>query len=167
MCGRVQRILSRSVRSCFLSEAQAFLRLLTTFSGVTGHSLHPSFQAGAPPTLSHRTPVNQVDVLSGSTSRSRFCGPFVPVGPGCLRLGEFGAQGRSRQRDLMGLRAFPPCTSNRRRPAMKALVPILTLILAIAFSAPAPKSQSACEKAGMTWDATASAPKVKCTPTFA
>ena len=28
--------------------------------------------------------------------------------------------------------------------------------------APAPKNQSACEKAGMNWDATASAPKVKC-----
>ena len=50
---------------------------------------------------------------------------------------------------------------------MKALVLILTLILAIAFSAPAPKSQAACEKAGMKWDFTASAPKVKCNPAFA
>jgi hypothetical protein len=50
---------------------------------------------------------------------------------------------------------------------MKALVPILTLILAVALSAPAPKSQSACEKAGMKWDATASAPKLTCNPAFA
>ncbi len=50
---------------------------------------------------------------------------------------------------------------------MEALVSILTLILAIAFSAPAPQSQSACENAGMKWDATASAPKVKCNPAFA
>src|SRR5665809_132785 len=70
--------------------------------------------------------------------------------------------------DLMGLRAFPLVPhQNRRSPAMKALVPILTLILALAFFAPAPKSQSACEKAGMNWDATASAPKVKCKPAFA
>ena len=82
--------------------------------------------------------------------------------------GEFGARRVSRHRDLMGLRAFPFVRhQNRRRLAMNALVPILTLLLAIAFSAPAPKSQSACEKAGMKWDATASAPKVKCTPTFA
>ena len=69
---------------------------------------------------------------------------------------------------LWGFVRFPLVPhQNRRRPAMKALVPILTLILAIAFSAPAPKSQSACEKAGMKWDATASAPKVKCNPAFA
>jgi len=69
---------------------------------------------------------------------------------------------------LWGFVRFPLVPhQNRRRPAMKALVSILTLILAIAFSAPAPKSQSACEKAGMTWDATASAPKVKCNPAFA
>jgi hypothetical protein len=45
---------------------------------------------------------------------------------------------------------------------MKGLVPILTLILAAGFITSAPKNQSACEKAGMNWDATASAPKVKC-----
>ena len=50
---------------------------------------------------------------------------------------------------------------------MRGLVPILTLILAAGFIAPAPKNQSACEKAGKNWDATASAPKVKCSPTFA
>jgi hypothetical protein len=50
---------------------------------------------------------------------------------------------------------------------MKGLVPILTLILAAGFITPVPKNQSACEKAGMNWDATASAPKVKCNPAFA
>jgi hypothetical protein len=50
---------------------------------------------------------------------------------------------------------------------MKALVSILILILGIAFSAPAPETQSACEKAGMTWDETASAPKLKCNHAFA
>ena len=61
MCRRARVILSRWVRSRLLSEVQAFLRLLTTFSGVTGHSLHPSFKAGAHPTLSHRKPVNEAD----------------------------------------------------------------------------------------------------------
>jgi hypothetical protein len=44
---------------------------------------------------------------------------------------------------------------------MKTLVSIITLGLAVAFAAPAfaadkaPASKSACEKAHMTWDATA------------
>ena len=50
---------------------------------------------------------------------------------------------------------------------MKGPVPIRILILATGFIAPAPNSQSACERAGMNWDATASAPKVKCSPAFA
>ncbi len=54
--GERRVIFSRWVRSCLLSKVQAFLRLLTTFSGVTGHSLHSSFKAGAHPTLSHRKP---------------------------------------------------------------------------------------------------------------
>jgi hypothetical protein len=46
---------------------------------------------------------------------------------------------------------------------MKALVSILALSLVVAFSAPAfagtPKTEAACKKAGMQWDATAK----KCT----
>jgi hypothetical protein len=51
---------------------------------------------------------------------------------------------------------------------MKGLVTILILILAVGFTAPAfagqtaPKTHAACEKAGMDWDATASAPTGKC-----
>jgi hypothetical protein len=56
---------------------------------------------------------------------------------------------------LWGFVRFPCISSQSKGFAMKALVPIVTLILAIAFSAPAPKNQSACEKAGMKWDATA------------
>lgn len=48
---------------------------------------------------------------------------------------------------------------------MKGLVPILTVILAVGVTAPTPKNQWACEKAGMNW--TASAPKVKCNSAFA
>jgi hypothetical protein len=50
---------------------------------------------------------------------------------------------------------------------MKGLLTILTLILTVGFTAPAPKNQSACEKAGMKWDSTASAPRVKCNSAFA
>jgi hypothetical protein len=50
---------------------------------------------------------------------------------------------------------------------MKGLVMILSLILAVGYTAPTPKSQSACEKAGMKWDSTAGAPKVKCNSAFA
>jgi hypothetical protein len=50
---------------------------------------------------------------------------------------------------------------------MKGVVPVLTLVLAVGFTAPIPQNQPACEKAGMNWDATASAPKVKCNPAFA
>ena len=42
---------------------------------------------------------------------------------------------------------------------MKTLVSILALSLIVAFSAPAfagtPKTEAACKKAGMQWDATA------------
>ena len=42
---------------------------------------------------------------------------------------------------------------------MKTLVSVLALSLIVAFSAPAfdgtPKTQAACEKAGMHWDAAA------------
>jgi len=40
---------------------------------------------------------------------------------------------------------------------MKGFVTILAVVLAVGFTAPTPKSQSACEKAGMKWDSTASA----------
>ena len=51
--------------------------------------------------------------------------------------------------------------SMQGEPPMKTLVSIITLGLAVAFAAPAfaadkaPTSKSACEKAHMTWDATA------------
>jgi len=48
---------------------------------------------------------------------------------------------------------------------MKGLATILIFIFAVGFTASAcaaPKTQAACEKAGMHWDATASAPTVKC-----
>ena len=37
----------------------------------------------------------------------------------------------------------------------------------IAVSAATPKSQVACDKAGMNWDATATAPSAKCSSAFA
>ena len=51
---------------------------------------------------------------------------------------------------------------------MKGLVTILIFILAVGFTASAcageaaPKTQAACDTAGMDWDATASAPSAKC-----
>jgi hypothetical protein len=51
---------------------------------------------------------------------------------------------------------------------MKGLVTILIFVFAVGFTASAcagaaaPKTQAACEKAGMHWDATASAPRIKC-----
>ena len=67
---------------------------------------------------------------------------------------------------------LPPMLSrgpqqNRRRRAMKGFVTILAVVLAVGFTAPTPKSQSACEQAGMKWDSTASAPKVKYNSAFA
>ena len=40
-------------------------------------------------------------------------------------------------------------TGADRRSPVKALVTILTVILALGFTAPVPRNQSACEKAGM------------------
>jgi len=51
---------------------------------------------------------------------------------------------------------------------MKGLVTILIFIFAVGFTASAcagegaPKTEAACEKAGMHWDATANAPTVNC-----
>jgi len=51
---------------------------------------------------------------------------------------------------------------------MKGLATILIFIFVVGFTAStcageaAPKTQVACEKAGMDWDATASAPMAKC-----
>ena len=51
---------------------------------------------------------------------------------------------------------------------MKGLMTVLIFIFAVGFTASAcageaaPKTQVACEKAGMDWDATASAPMAKC-----
>jgi hypothetical protein len=48
---------------------------------------------------------------------------------------------------------------------MKTLVSMLALALVMAFSAPAfaaPKTQAACEKAGMHWDQTAKSARREC-----
>ena len=51
---------------------------------------------------------------------------------------------------------------------MKGLATILICIFVVGFTAStcageaAPKTQAACDKAGMDWDATASTPGVKC-----
>jgi hypothetical protein len=51
---------------------------------------------------------------------------------------------------------------------MKGLATILIFIFVLGFTVstcagePAPKTQAACETAGMDWDATASTPGVKC-----
>jgi len=56
---------------------------------------------------------------------------------------------------------------------MKGLVTILIFIFVVGFTASAcageaaPKTQAACEKAGMHWGATASTPRVKCNFRFA
>ena len=47
---------------------------------------------------------------------------------------------------------------------MKSLVTLLALILVAGAT---PKSQVACDKAGMNWDATATAPSAKCSSAFA
>ena len=51
--------------------------------------------------------------------------------------------------------------------AMKGLLSILTLMLLVGYTAPTPKNQSACERAGMKWDSAASAPNLKCNSGFA
>jgi hypothetical protein len=61
----------------------------------------------------------------------------------------------------------PKETRHERFSDDKGFLMILTLILAVGFTAPTHKNQSACEKAGMKWDSTASAPKVKCNFAFA
>jgi hypothetical protein len=81
-------------------------------------------------------------------------------------------RGQLRQRHSVAppyLRAVILCWLASRVPEiggdnqMKALVSILALSLVVAFSAPAfagaPKTEAACKKAGMQWDATAK----KCT----
>jgi hypothetical protein len=50
---------------------------------------------------------------------------------------------------------------------MKSLLAILTLIILVGYTAPTPKNQSTCEKAGLKWDSAASAPNVKCNSGFA
>jgi hypothetical protein len=66
----------------------------------------------------------------------------------------------------------PQAAADQARNAYRS-VTILILIFAVGFMAPAfagetaPKTQAACEKAGMDWDATASAPAVKCHFRFA
>ena len=50
---------------------------------------------------------------------------------------------------------------------MKVLLTIFTLMLLVGYTPPAPKNQSACEKAGMKWDSAASAPNLRCNSGFA
>ena len=50
---------------------------------------------------------------------------------------------------------------------MKSLVTLPALILVAEFSAATPKSRVACDKAGMNWDAAATAPSAKCSSAFA
>ena len=50
---------------------------------------------------------------------------------------------------------------------MKSLLTILSLMLLVGYTAPAPKNQSACEKAGMKWDSATTAPNLKCDSGFA
>jgi hypothetical protein len=50
---------------------------------------------------------------------------------------------------------------------MKSLVTLLVLILVVGFSAATPKSQVACDKAGMNWDAKATVPGAKCSSALA
>ena len=50
---------------------------------------------------------------------------------------------------------------------MKSRVTLLVLILVVGFSAATPKSQVACDKAGMKWNATATVPGAKCSSAFA
>ncbi len=66
----------------------------------------------------------------------------------------------------------PQAAADQARNAYRS-VTILILIFAVGFMASAfagetaPKTQAACEKAGMDWDATASAPTAKCHFRFA
>ena len=91
----------------------------------------------------------------------------------CTRLDEYGrvwtdnscetcghTLSLERDRDLIGF-----MRSTER--IMKSLVTLLALILVAGFSAATPKSQVACDKAGMNWDATATAPSAKCSSAFA
>ena len=55
----------------------------------------------------------------------------------------------------------------RRRTVVKGLMAILTIVFVVGHAAPVPKDQLACERAGMKWDSTASAPKVKCNAGYA
>ena len=50
---------------------------------------------------------------------------------------------------------------------MKGLMAILTIVFVVGHATPVPKDQLACERAGMKWNFTASAPKVKCNAGYA
>ena len=62
---------------------------------------------------------------------------------------------------------YPSINNLRSVVAMKSLLTILSLMLLVGYTAPAPKNQSACEKAGMKWDSAATAPNLKCDSGFA
>ena len=55
----------------------------------------------------------------------------------------------------------------RRRTAVKGLMAVLAVLFVVGYATPVPKDQLACERAGMKWDSTASAPKVKCNDGYA
>ena len=50
---------------------------------------------------------------------------------------------------------------------MKGLMAILTIVFVVGYATPVPKDQLACERAGMKWDSTTSAPNVKCNAGYA
>ena len=73
---------------------------------------------------------------------------------------QFVPRSRAAHADILAA-SYHEVASMQGEPPMKTLVSIITLGLAVAFAAPAfaadkaPASKSACEKAHMTWDATA------------
>ena len=50
---------------------------------------------------------------------------------------------------------------------MKSVMAMLTIVFVVGHATPVPKDQLACERAGMKWDSTASAPIVKCNAGYA
>ena len=88
----------------------------------------------------------------------------------CTRLDEYGRVWTDNSCETCGhplsLKEIGFMRSTERR-IMKSLVTLLALILVAGFSAATPKNQVACDKAGMNWDATATAPNAKCSSAFA
>jgi ribosomal protein S27E len=90
----------------------------------------------------------------------------------CTRLDEYGRVWTDNSCETCGhtlasKRSGPYRLQRSTERIMKSLVTLLALILVAGFSAATPKSQVACDKAGMNWDATATAPSAKCSSAFA